>query len=959
MRLKRTISARVRRGILSLRCLLLLIPFLSISLLMWKTAMLFRNSTSSPIKNHQHQAQRNVLTSTTILTRSRSTSIPKKTSHVIYSHALKAPLDQHFDEAEVRVPNSLRTAPYGQYNSISKNTLMASFCNKAANKHHMDCTSQYSQELKTYTEKESREGRDSCKNNNYSPCKFYSQQDEDIVLYNMFFKEQRNGVYLEMGALDGITYSNTKFFEETLGWSGTLIEASPVFFKTLEKNRPNNRLFHNAVCSERKMITFSGNNAEAGIRAHMSDAHIKRNNFGGATSQVQCERLSVLLKGVSNIDLWSLDVEGAEYDVLQSMDWNIPVRVIIIERNSNDFLIENFLLSKGFNYVREQRGNRIWVNPNYESIDKYKSISSKDHSDKRNMKWKKSTIFWKKQPTPNHSSSSQKVKRLRSPSSPSSPSAPSCLNSKLSFHDASFLIKWEQYRLADIVKEQWLNWTPDQLTNWKAFEICNPFVCQHWPNSLGCQFLQHRKQQPEATRDTLLLELIRENKKADANIDDTTTVVHVRLGDVMTSNDCFHTNECRFKHSKEYYQQYVFGSNVYKNLLPNIPIRNNILIVGSPYHGLKRHKDVHKELKIKRSQIYLKQLLHFFRKHGYCADYQGDTTLPDQAFLAMVSSSSFVIGGGGFSTLAGNIVSMNGGIALDAAAAAVVVRSSQPTLVKKEQRRVQQPLPLPLPAQRRQKYTRQHIAIIIPVYNRAGDAMHLVNKLLDNFMLHYKIMPNIYIAEQLETWEHLRESSGHDGSKQGDTQREVPDHWNKGRLYNAAVTELLRAGRFSSKTQIIFHDADVWQTCMGTIKYADCLDGAVHHLFGYPPDVQYPNCMGGIFCMSIGEYKEIDGFSNSFAGWGFEDIDLGTRLLDSNVEIDVSSIVQRDSDKAQKCMHDSQDAANGKNSERHRKMVGTKMPGLSSVQYKMLTTTKILDDKKRGTVTVMRFLLSS
>ena len=268
------------------------------------------------------------------------------------------------------IPNSLRTTPYEKYKMHSKTVLMASFCDNPINKQHVDCASasQYLQDLKEYSGKETREGRDSCKSQHYFPCKFYSQQGEDSVLFNMFFKQQRNGVYLEMGALDGITYSNTKFFEETLGWSGTLIEASIPSYQKLKKNRPKNRLFHNAVCSERKMVTFSGINAEAGIREHMSDRHQKSNRFGDVTSQVQCERLSVLLKGVSKVDLWSLDVEGAEYDVLQSMDWDIPVHVMIIERNPNDLLIEDLLLSKGFNYVREQRGNRIWVNPNYKSL---------------------------------------------------------------------------------------------------------------------------------------------------------------------------------------------------------------------------------------------------------------------------------------------------------------------------------------------------------------------------------------------------------------------------------------------------------------------------------------------------------------------------------------------------------------------------------------------------------------
>ena len=258
---------------------------------------------------------------------------------------------------------SLRSAPYSKYKNISENTLLDALC--TINKQHPRCTGDYLNQFHIFNQHEVRLGRDLCNQNGRSPCHFYSQQREDVVLFAMFFQTLRNGVYLEMGALDGVTYSNTKFFEETLGWSGTLIEASPVSFRHLKKNRPNNRLFHNAVCSNRKKITFSGSNAEAGIRGFMSQAHIARNGFGKKTYQVQCERLSELLKGVSAIDLWSLDVEGAEYDVLQSMDWKIPVHVIIIERNANDLLIEQLLLSKGFEYVREQRGNRIWVNNHY------------------------------------------------------------------------------------------------------------------------------------------------------------------------------------------------------------------------------------------------------------------------------------------------------------------------------------------------------------------------------------------------------------------------------------------------------------------------------------------------------------------------------------------------------------------------------------------------------------------
>ena len=80
---------------------------------------------------------------------------------------------------------------------------------------------------------------------------YYSQCGEDAFLNNNFFKNRKNGTYIELGALDGVLYSNTKFFQDTLNWSGVLIEPHPHKFKLLEKNRPNNFLFNHLVsCHE-------------------------------------------------------------------------------------------------------------------------------------------------------------------------------------------------------------------------------------------------------------------------------------------------------------------------------------------------------------------------------------------------------------------------------------------------------------------------------------------------------------------------------------------------------------------------------------------------------------------------------------------------------------------------------------------------------------------------------------
>jgi hypothetical protein len=47
-----------------------------------------------------------------------------------------------------------------------------------------------------------------------------SQNEEDIFIFNNFFKDhevKRDGVFLEMGALDGFEFANSIFYEQCLG----------------------------------------------------------------------------------------------------------------------------------------------------------------------------------------------------------------------------------------------------------------------------------------------------------------------------------------------------------------------------------------------------------------------------------------------------------------------------------------------------------------------------------------------------------------------------------------------------------------------------------------------------------------------------------------------------------------------------------------------------------------------
>ena len=56
---------------------------------------------------------------------------------------------------------------------------------------------------------------------------FHSQFGEDEWLFSNLFYNKVNGFYLEMGAMDGTTYSNTRWLQQAAGWKGMLIEACP------------------------------------------------------------------------------------------------------------------------------------------------------------------------------------------------------------------------------------------------------------------------------------------------------------------------------------------------------------------------------------------------------------------------------------------------------------------------------------------------------------------------------------------------------------------------------------------------------------------------------------------------------------------------------------------------------------------------------------------------------------
>ncbi len=201
--------------------------------------------------------------------------------------------------------------------------------------------------------------------------KYYSQCGEDKYIYEKYFQYMNieNPIYFEAGALDGIKYSNTKFFEETLGWNGVLVEPNPIEYKKLIKNRSEHNFFYNTILSnsekELDFIYVNGCHAAvSGITSTLPSSHYSKylNNSSTIEKKMKPISLDKALENVSKVDFFVLDVEGHELEVLQSFSFNKPIYVMMVENlDVNDMRIRNFLESKGYILVEVLHQNEIYM----------------------------------------------------------------------------------------------------------------------------------------------------------------------------------------------------------------------------------------------------------------------------------------------------------------------------------------------------------------------------------------------------------------------------------------------------------------------------------------------------------------------------------------------------------------------------------------------------------------------
>ena len=196
------------------------------------------------------------------------------------------------------------------------------------------------------------------------PLPWYGQFGQDAWAASARGGGGRDGFFVELGAQDGARTSNTRALEERLGWRGVCIEADPLNFRVLRYQRPMCRTVRAAVGAKSgtKVSFESGGLRGAAFGGFGGATGFARYRGQSAPSGTKVEMETTTLTDVLRsarapalIDYLSLDVEGAEVDVLEGLDSNTYViRAISVEHNFEETKrqrIFDLLSSRGYDRV--------------------------------------------------------------------------------------------------------------------------------------------------------------------------------------------------------------------------------------------------------------------------------------------------------------------------------------------------------------------------------------------------------------------------------------------------------------------------------------------------------------------------------------------------------------------------------------------------------------------------------
>lgn len=206
----------------------------------------------------------------------------------------------------------------------------------------------------------------------------HSQVGQDRILDEEIFCSLRGGVFVDIGAHDGSTYSNTLFFEKYRGWTGVCIEPIPDIFQRLKATRSCVCVCacvgdHDGECDFLRVHSSRVDTEMlSGVLDQYDPRHLYRVEREVAETAGRKEMLKVPVRTLDSIlrehhidrvSYISIDTEGSELAILRTIDpAAVGVRCLTVENNYGDPETERVMAAKGFRLYKTIKGyEQIYV----------------------------------------------------------------------------------------------------------------------------------------------------------------------------------------------------------------------------------------------------------------------------------------------------------------------------------------------------------------------------------------------------------------------------------------------------------------------------------------------------------------------------------------------------------------------------------------------------------------------
>jgi len=203
----------------------------------------------------------------------------------------------------------------------------------------------------------------------YGP-KLYSQFDEETLIRH-FFKDLREGFFVDVGSGDYQRNSTTYYLEKHLGWKGIAIDANPSYQKSYAEHRPQTRFFSRFVTDSAGevgdfFLPVNNPDMASGSRENVLKPGIAK--LGEAETQIYVLKVPTITlnklldeERVKSMDFLSMDIEGAEPAALAGFDINrFKPKLVCIEvdhASKGDLasrgLIEGYFKRNGYQRIEE------------------------------------------------------------------------------------------------------------------------------------------------------------------------------------------------------------------------------------------------------------------------------------------------------------------------------------------------------------------------------------------------------------------------------------------------------------------------------------------------------------------------------------------------------------------------------------------------------------------------------